>query len=95
MSVTQTTGIEQLLEDENQLSIFPNPSNGIFSINQQANFNKPQTIEIYNLLGDNIYTSTTNKTKVNTINISESPKGIYFVKLVDGEKISTQKIIIQ
>jgi hypothetical protein len=84
-----------LLEDENQLSIFPNPSNGIFSINQQANFNKPQTIEIYNMLGENIYTSSTNKTKINNINMSDSPKGLYFVKLIDGEKTSTQKIIIQ
>jgi len=95
VSVTQTTGVEQLLEDENQLSIFPNPSNGMFSINQHANFNKPQTIEIYNLLGDKIYTSTANKTKINNINLSDAPKGIYFVKLVDGEKASTQKIIIQ
>jgi hypothetical protein len=95
ISVTQTTGVEQFLEDENNLVIYPNPSNGMFSINQHANFNKLQTIEIYNLLGENIYTSTTNKTPINNINMCDAPKGIYFVKLIDGEKTSSQKIMIE
>jgi len=84
------TGIEQKFDKENGLSISPNPSNGIFTVQFQTKSSNKQTIEVYNLLGDKIYSTISNK-----VDISHSPKGVYFVKLSDGEKNFTKKIVVQ
>ena len=95
VTVTAPTGIEQVVGEENSIDIFPNPSNGNFSVAHQTNGNKSQTIEVYNVVGELIYSETTKNKSTNTINISQSPKGIYFVKFNDGEKITTKKIVLQ
>ncbi len=91
-SVTLPTGISQVLENENSMEIFPNPENGVFSIRQNIAESKPQTIEIYNNLREKLYSKINDKQPI--IDISNSPKGIYFVKLSDGEKFYSRKIIV-
>lgn len=95
VSVTLTTGIEQLLDEESIVSIYPNPSNGIITINQVANNNKPLTIEVYNVLGEKIYADTGIKTKSFELNIADKPNGVYIVKLIDGEKTISKRIIVK
>ncbi len=74
------------------LNIFPNPSNGKFKI---TNTNNIKNIEIQNILGKVIYCSTLNNFQTTTeIDLSTVSKGIYFVKLDNGEQIMTEKIII-
>ena len=63
------------------ISIFPNPTTGIITI--VGNINELKTLEIYNLLGQNV-TSKTNRlkneeTKV-IIDLSSLKTGVYFVK---------------
>jgi hypothetical protein len=82
-----------MLGDENGMEVFPNPSNGLFSIKHESN--QQQTIEIFNLTGEKIYSKTNNFKATNDIDISNSPKGIYFVKIYDGEKNHTEKIVVQ
>jgi hypothetical protein len=83
VSVSSPTGVEEIFGDENAMTIFPNPSNGIFSINHQND--KPQTIEIFNLLGEKIYSASNTNKGVYNIDLLHSPKGIYFVEIYDGE----------
>jgi hypothetical protein len=94
-SVTLPTGIEQPLESLNSMAIYPNPSNGSFSIQLQSGNYETQSIEIYNVTGEKIVSTTPDAKGVCDINLSDSPKGIYFVKLYDGKKISVEKMVIQ
>jgi len=94
-SVTLPLGINEALGAGGNVEIFPNPSNGIFSIQQLVTNNEKQLVEIYNVLGEKIYSTINNKQATCNIDISQSPKGIYFVKLYDGEKIRTEKIVVQ
>lgn len=95
VSVTMPTGVNQPLEEEGAMEVFPNPSNGIFSISEQTRSKKEQTIEIYNLLGENIYSIMNNKNLALDIDISHSPKGIYFLKIYEEGKIYIKKIVVQ
>ena len=88
-----TTSVENINENENSVSIFPNPNNGIFTI--ILNNTHKIEIETYNILGELIF-KTTSADQQTTLNLSSSPKGIYFVRTIDSNKnITNNKIIIQ
>jgi hypothetical protein len=89
-SETCTVGVNNL--SETGFHIFPNPSNGFFTISGLPI--GVINIEIYNLLGEMVY-SGKNKQTVYNIDISSSPKGMYFVKVSDGKKIIINKIEIR
>ncbi len=77
------------------VSVYPNPGSGIFIINNNVHIS---LIEIYSMLGDKIYSSDhfqTNTSSRFQIDLSNQPKGIYFVKIYNGDKIHTEKIVIQ
>lgn len=90
-SETCTVGVNNI--SNTGINLFPNPNNGIFTISGLP-MNKALCIEIYNLLGEEIYSRTISQ-PVSYINISNSPKGMYFVKVGDGKKIYTNRIEIK
>lgn len=94
-SVTLPTGVHELVNAENDVDIFPNPSNGVFTIHSSANNNEEQYVEVYNMLGAKIHASDKSKLSAYTVDLSNQPKGIYFVKIYRGENCSTRKIIVQ
>lgn len=74
------------------LLIFPNPSNGIFAVKAET---KISMIEITDLLGKIIYLEQIDYDQAD-IDLSRHPKGIYFYKIKnDKEILKTGKIIIQ
>ena len=95
VSVTLPTGVNELLYNEASIEIFPNPSTGIFSVHSTIAGNEEQFIEIYNLLGSQVYSTSKSKQTNYSIDLSHYSKGIYYVKLHKGEKISIRKIVIE
>lgn len=76
-------------------SIYPNPNNGEFYVYSQNETIKLD-IEIYNSFGQKIYkASTLQPHSKNKIDFRTYSKGIYFIKIKDGESILTKKIVIQ
>jgi hypothetical protein len=94
-SVTFPTGINEFIHTENDVTIFPNPSNGIFSIYLASEKSKEQYIEVYNVLGEKVYTIPKVENEKYTIDFSHYPKGVYVVKVYDGGKCSTNKVVIK
>jgi glucosylceramidase len=81
------------LSQRNELYMYPNPNEGKFKINIENSWDPEKTmVEIYNEKGTNIYTSSFSKEE---IDISKLPKGLYIIKLFDGEKNYTNKVAIQ
>ena len=74
-------------------NIYPNPNSGQFTI-ELENVATNSSIEIYDGLGKKIVSKVmaTNKTE---IDISMQPKGIYLVKVVNGNTVVTNKIVYQ
>jgi hypothetical protein len=87
------TGIDQLLESNHE-KLYPNPSNGLFTIALQEITNHTQ-IEVYNAIGQNIYQCKLNPTTTE-VNLKSHPSGIYFYRITDesGVLIKADKIII-
>ncbi|MGZ6555160.1 MAG: T9SS type A sorting domain-containing protein, partial [Bacteroidia bacterium] len=95
VSVTLPAGIDDIAGSSTIFSVFPNPSGGNFFIKQKNGKLLKQTIQIYNSLGEKIIERINEKQETCGIDISGYPKGIYFVKVYDGEKFQTEKIIIE
>jgi hypothetical protein len=85
--INSVVGIE-----ENTIShfikIYPNPSSGTFKIKDA-----PQNshLEIYNMLGEKIYSEIVKDENLQL----HAAAGIYFVRVSDGAKSYTQKLMIQ
>jgi len=79
------------------LTIYPNPNNGIFSVSASLREINGASIEIYNTVGQLIYSEQIEPgTEVNeTIDLGNCPSGIYFVRVGYGNNYAEQKLIIE
>ncbi|MEI7981710.1 MAG: T9SS type A sorting domain-containing protein [Bacteroidota bacterium] len=86
-STTIPNDIEEIGIDNSRIIISPNPSAGKFTIENKGD------LYIYNLTGQQIHSQklTLKRTE---IDLSIQPKGVYFLKISDQDKIYTQKIVI-
>jgi len=86
-------GINDFISQEKSIIIYPNPSNGRFSISSNIPIN---SIEIYNLFGERIISNFKFKQQtLNEIDLLDYAKGIYFIKIHDDMYIYTEKVVIQ
>lgn len=97
--VTETINEEEPetdeIEETSGFSIHPNPSNGEFIITVQGSgFNVQSFVYIYNILGELVYQSSIFNNQ-STIDIVQHPKGIYLVKVFQGEQVYIKKLIHQ
>ena len=79
---------------KNKIIIFPNPSNGRFYIDIKE-VNSKMRLEIFNVWGQKIQKEVNLKQSTNEIDLSSYSKGVYFIKINDGENNYAEKIVIQ
>ncbi|MEM6686778.1 MAG: T9SS type A sorting domain-containing protein [Bacteroidota bacterium] len=78
----------------NSAAIFPNPSKGKATIRLHKQFQKIQ-VQVYDMLGKEVISTTYTDTSIITLHISQQPKGMYFVKTTADEMSFTHKLIKQ
>jgi thiol-disulfide isomerase/thioredoxin len=80
------------------LSVYPNPSIDGFSLEITAKTSQPFMIEIFDLLGVKVFTSSYEiKSEIQTIFITADklPEGVYFVRMLQGGLfIDSHKILV-
>ena len=87
------TGVSSV-NDNSQMSIYPNPATDIVNINLQGNKNQFDLMNIYDVFGKVVYTEKINSNNNNLIvNTTSFSQGIFKVQLL-GENISTIKSFI-
>ncbi|MHB8261029.1 MAG: T9SS type A sorting domain-containing protein [Bacteroidia bacterium] len=98
-TVTQTvstcgTGIEQF-SGNNEINIYPNPSNGMFNlIVSQFDNSKTNSVEIYNTLGQLVFSKPI-LSNAEGINLENLNQGVYTVRVIqNGSYIYHNTIII-
>ncbi len=78
--------------DEIDISIYPNPTRGAFVV-ETASMDRVE-LNIYSPTGQ-IVLSETLIDGAAKIDLSEYPKGIYFIQLLSNQKIENRKVVIQ
>lgn len=77
------------------LSIYPNPSSGVFHMDlNQTNYDKFKRIEIYNTNGVCIYKSTDPAIFTLDLDLNNQPEGVYFLKSYFDKEVVSQPLII-
>ncbi len=82
-----TVGVDEIKVVKNDFEVYPNPTNSILNIVFENN--EDTEFEIYNLLGNKVYTSTTSSQQYH-INVANWAKGIYLIKT----KTTVEKIMV-
>ncbi len=73
----------------NNITIIPNPNNGIFTIQSETTIN---SIQLYDINGKIMYSNNEN---INQVDVAHLTSGIYFVKIESDSNIIYKKISIQ
>ncbi len=76
------------------VSIYPNPNAGQFTIALNG-LEEAATVDVMNMLGATVYTKGNVRNAALQVNISNQPKGVYFVKVTSNGKVFTEKIVHQ
>lgn len=84
---------QAIVKGEKSIKVYPNPNNGQFTL-EFSNVESGATIRIYNMLGSQIYRSTTTSQTSHKVNLPEIKRGIYFIKVTDGKEQFTKKMIV-
>lgn len=87
---TEPDGILDFKNKANPITIYPNPSNGTFTI-MLENKHPIEYLEIYNVIGECVLRQRSS----NTVSIPNVLPGIYFVRIDDGTGTYTKKITVQ
>lgn len=83
-------------ENENsEVSVFPNPSDGIFTIQIQPEINTKTNIGVFSLSGSKVAAMITVQHSKISINLAGQPKGIYLLKMETGETSFTKKLVVR
>lgn len=86
------TGVEDMLNNLG-VAAYPNPVNGNLSVQVRDDF-IGATVSVMRVNGQVVYSQEMND-NYNTIDMSAMDAGVYFLRTVAGEKVVTQKIIVE
>ncbi len=118
VNIPVSTGESEIKGESEKVKVYPNPNTGIFTVAlSHPELARPDesvgrvsasqpTIEIYNVLGQQIYFATLNQVQPartgtgggdNLIDLSDKPNGIYFYRVLreNGDLIGEGKVIIE
>lgn len=80
------TAVNEMSNADNNILVYPNPANDLLTI-QVNSSTKNFTVEIFNLIGKQIFKSSNNK----SIDVSSFSQGLYFIKVKQDNKIMMAK----
>jgi uncharacterized repeat protein (TIGR03803 family) len=91
-------GIDNTKQISGNVTVYPNPNNGKFAVALSSQQNEKSIIEVYNILGEQVLTTSLNNTNsANSIDMSSQSNGFYLYKIITetGNIIGQGKLVIQ
>lgn len=92
-----TIGLDDLFLN-GDVSVYPNPTKGEFTIDMTVLGTSDITVQVENMLGAIVYESTPSSvqgTHSENISLGNAPAGMYFVRVLAGEQQLVKKIIVE
>ncbi|HKC66616.1 MAG TPA: M14 family zinc carboxypeptidase, partial [Bacteroidia bacterium] len=91
-----SNAINQIAGQTAQISLYPNPNNGSFILNFNPVSSESYKITVYNILGEEIYSTEQNNAEKSLpeINLTNAANGTYFVHIQGTDLNYVQKIMV-
>ena len=79
------------------INVYPNPNNGMFTVNCKVDGNEPMTMHVFNVLGENVYTGSIKNNSNNQVDLSNLTGGVYLYKVITetGSLVNDGKIVLE
>jgi hypothetical protein len=93
-----TFGVGIPEKDNSPFSIYPNPTRGKIYVNMESGEYNQVQFELFDVIGSTLLSKTlefNSGQNVKEISLDNIPKGVYIVRLKNGEKVINQKIILE
>jgi len=90
INVCTLTGIKQVAANYNQVSVYPNPNNGVFNL--QVSDHENMSVEVYNVIGQRVHTEPL-QNNIQQLNIASLNDGVYFVRVLKNNQTVYQSKI--
>lgn len=95
--VPEVTAVKEFA-NTNNMTVFPNPNNGKFTVAEEL-FASNTILRLYDVLGTLIYEKEMKEFLVSKdfyqFDFSFLPKGSYYLSVADGDKIYSQRLVMQ
>jgi len=91
-----TLSVEEQKGNFDEFTVYPNPSNGLFTVNLSSN--QDVKMSLYDLRGRNVYSKLHSNNSVTfnkEVNFTGMASGVYLLNVESGDKKATKKIVIQ
>lgn len=89
-----TTDIFEVGVSDGHLSIFPNPTAGVFTL-QLPEQNGYENLFIYDIAGKLILNKSIRNRSETTIDLTNQPPGNYIIKVTSGDRIFRDRVVIR
>ena len=87
------TGISEKNKENNSVAVYPNPSNGIFTV--EIKYMNNADLTVYNMLGEEVLTEKLSN-RLTTVNLGNAPAGVYFYHVSSAIGIiASGKLIVE
>lgn len=87
------TSVEERPEDESNISLYPNPNNGIFTLKTNNVFSGVITMNVTDVMGRSLLKKNFEKPDSEIVDLSTFNNGIYFVQITSGDFTEVKKVI--
>ncbi len=77
------------------ISVYPNPSSGIFNLKIEEMEETNSVVEVYNAAGQLAFSQKAFDLSTEKLDLSHLAKGIFYLKIVNKDQVYSQKLIIQ
>jgi len=98
VTIDECTGINDPDDNALSLGVRPNPNTGIFSYDISSEISANVVVEVLNLQGQLVFTQRLSGLAgeyTGTINIGNNPKGIYYLRINNGQDVRIEKVLVQ
>ena len=90
-------GVNNIASNKSNISVYPNPSNGVFTMQVKSQELRTNSVEVYNVLGEKVYSQLNIQNQTFNIDLPSQPNGVYFYRVIanSGELIGEGRLVIQ
>jgi hypothetical protein len=92
--IDTTVGLDDLNKHD-EVSVFPVPATE--NLNVLFHFNGNYNLQVLDVTGKQVYTNggVASEGQIHTINVKSLHSGLYFVKIISGDKAITRKVVVR